>query len=145
MKKHIPGGSILQIIMSLRSSLPLHSGLVSLLGGTTHCSPSFGRQSRIAFPKGLYGTSNSNSKLSCSASLLSTLPKARTKCPSGYRDVTSHLSMVTRIFWPIREGAWRVRRRMRGRRRDTGVAKTVCWEREVALEDVNEVLSMWHT
>jgi len=50
--------------------------------------------------------------------------------------------MVTRIFWPIREGACLVRRRMRGSNRETGVAKTVCWERDVALDDVRDVLSM---
>lgn len=38
-----------------------------------------------------------------------------------------------------------MRRRIRGRRRDIGVAKTVCWEREVVLEDVNDVLSIWQT
>lgn len=136
------GGSILQMIKSLKSSLSFHSGLLESFGGTTHCSPPEGKQSKIAFPNGRYGTSNSSSKLSCSASLLSTFPRARTKCPSGYRDVTSHLSMVTRIFCPMREGACRVRRRMRGRSRETGVAKTVCWEREVALDDVRDVLSM---
>jgi hypothetical protein len=77
--------------------------------------------------------------------LLSALPRARTKCPSGYREVLSHLSMVTRIFWPIKVGAWRVRRRIRGRRRETGVAKTVCWDKEVVLDDVKDVLSMWQT
>lgn len=53
--------------------------------------------------------------------------------------------MVTRIFWPSSVGAWRVRSRMRGRRRETGVAKTVCWESEVSFDEVSEVRSMWHT
>lgn len=74
-----PGGSILQIMRSRKSSLSLHSGCVSDFGGTTQLSPSGGKQSRMAFPKGRYGTSNSRSRLSCSASLLSTLPSARTK------------------------------------------------------------------
>lgn len=74
---------MLQMIISRRSSLSLHSGLEKSFGGTTHDSPSGGRQSKIAFPKGLYGTSYSSSKLSCSASLLSARPSARTKWPSG--------------------------------------------------------------
>jgi hypothetical protein len=50
--------------------------------------------------------------------------------------------MVTRIFCPMSEGACRVRSRMRGSSRETGVAKTVCWERDVALDDVRDVLSI---
>lgn len=133
---------MLQMIRPLKSSLSRHCGLSASFGGTTHWSPSRGKQSKIAFPNGRYGTSNSSSRLSCSASLLSTFPSARTKWPSGYREVTSHRSMVTRIFCPIREGACRVRSLMRGSNRDTGVAKTVCWERDVVLEDVRDVLSM---
>ena len=64
---------------SLRSSLSLHITFASFFSGTTQLSPSLGRQLKIAFPKGRYGTSYSKSKLSCSASLLSTIPSARTK------------------------------------------------------------------
>ena len=35
-----------------------------------------------------------------------------------------------------------MRNLMRGRSLETGVAKTVCWEREVAFDEVSEVLSM---
>ena len=136
---------MLQMMRSLKSSLSLHSGWFALLGGTTHESPSSGKQSKIAFPKGRYGTSNSSRRLSCSASLLSAAPSARTKWPSGYREVASQRSMLTRIFWPSRAGAWRVRRRIRGNSRETGVAKTVCWESEVVFELESEVRSMWQT
>ena len=34
---------------------------------------------------------------------------------------------------------------MRGRSRETGVAKTVCWDKDVAFDDVSDVLSMWQT
>jgi hypothetical protein len=72
---YAPGGSMLQILSCRRSSRSLRIGSESLFGGTTHCSPSGGKQSKMAFPKGLYGTSNSSSKLSCPASLLSTFPR----------------------------------------------------------------------
>lgn len=133
---------MLHMRRSRRSTLSLHTGLSAAFGDTTQLSPSGGKQSRIAFPKGRYGMSNSSSKLSCSASLLSTFPNARTKCPSGYREVLSHRSIVTKIFWPSRAGACRVRSRMRGNNRETGVAKTVCWDSDVVLEDVKDVLSM---
>ena len=133
---------MLHMRRSRRSTLSLHTRLSAAFGGTTHLSPSGGKQSRIAFPKGRYGMSNSSSKLSCSASLLSTFPSARTKCPSGYREVPSHRSIVTKIFWPSSVGACRVRSRMRGSNRETGVAKTVCWDSDVVLEDVKDVLSM---
>lgn len=127
----IPGGSILQIKRSLKSSLSRQITLSGALGGTTQVSPSTGKQSNIAFPNGRYGTSYSNSRLSCSASLLSTFPSERTKCPSGYRELTDQESIVTKIFWSMSWGAWRVRSRIRGRARERGVAKTVCWDREV--------------
>jgi hypothetical protein len=75
---HVPGGSILQMSNSLKSSLSLHSGTFPL-GETTHSSPSFGKHSSTALPNGLYGTSNSNSRLSCSASFPPTFPRALTK------------------------------------------------------------------
>ncbi len=34
---------------------------------------------------------------------------------------------------------------MRGSSLETGVANTVCCEREVVFDDVSDVLSMWHT
>ena len=140
--RNVPGGSILQMMSSRRSSRSLQFGSAAFFGGTTQLSPSGGRQSRMALPKGLYGTSNSRRRDSCSASLLCTLPSARTKCPSGYREVRSHRSMVTNIFCPISAGACLVRKRIRGSSRDTGVANTVCWESEVGLVDVRDVLSM---
>lgn len=48
-----PGGSMLQIMRPRKSSLSLQLGSVALWGGTTQLSPSGGRQSRIALPKGL--------------------------------------------------------------------------------------------
>lgn len=42
-------------------------------------------------------------------------------------------------------GAWRVRRRMRGRERETGCAKTVWSDSEVLDLEANEVESIWHT
>ena len=74
---------MLQMMRSLRSSLSRQFGSAVLLVGTTQLSPSGGRQSNIALPNGLYGTSNSSRSDSCSASLLCTLPRARTKWPSG--------------------------------------------------------------
>ena len=115
---------MLQMLRLLKSSRSRHSGTDISFGGTTHVSPSFGKQSKIAFPNGRYGTSYSRSKLSCSASLLSVFPRALTKCPSGYLELTSHLSIDTRIFCPRSDGAWRVRRRIRGSERETGCAKT---------------------
>jgi hypothetical protein len=47
-----PGGSILQITSSRRSSRPFQAGPPSSLGGTFHVSPSAGRQSRMAREKG---------------------------------------------------------------------------------------------
>lgn len=135
---------MLQMIISRRSSRPRHIPPASF-GATIHKSPSGGRQSFTARPNGLNGTSNSRSRLSRSASLLSTWPKARTKWPSGYREVMSQRSMLTRIFWLMRDGAWRVRSRMRGMDRETGVAKTVCWVVPVARLLDKEVRSMWHT
>lgn len=38
-----------------------------------------------------------------------------------------------------------MRNRIRGRSLDTGVAKTVCWERDVEFDEVSDVLSIWHT
>ena len=75
----LPGGSILHTMRSLRSSLSVQTDPPSLFGGTTHESPSDGKQSSMAFPNGRYGTSNSSRRLSCSASLLSAFPSVRTK------------------------------------------------------------------
>lgn len=96
---------MLHMSSPLRSSRSRQRGSSPDLGGTTHESPSEGRQSRIALPKGRYGTSYSRSKLSCSASLLSTLPKARTKWPSGYLELVDQESIVTSIFWSMSSGA----------------------------------------
>ena len=111
----LPGGSILQIILSLRSSRFLHAGWFGSFGGTTHCSPSDGRQSKIAFPKGRYGTSNSSIKLSCSASLLSAHPllfgEARRSLPAGgdkYVGDAARWVLQRRIGW--RGSSWLMRR-----------------------------------
>lgn len=50
-----PGGSIEQTISSLKSSLPLQTFLTSAspLGGTTHLSPSAGKQLKMALENGL--------------------------------------------------------------------------------------------
>ena len=53
---------MLQILSCRKSSRSLQIGSESLFSGTTHCSPSGGKKSQMAFPKGLYGTSNSSSK-----------------------------------------------------------------------------------
>jgi hypothetical protein len=49
----LPGGSILQIKRSLKSSRSRQITLSSALGGTTQLSPSTGKHSSIAFPNGL--------------------------------------------------------------------------------------------
>lgn len=123
-----PGGSIEQMISSLKSTLFLHTPLGSSPGplpGTTHLSPSAGKQLVMAFENGRYGTSHSSSKLSTSPSLLPTAPSTRTKCPSGRRDDAPHRSIETRNFCPASCAAWRVLIRIEGIPRCTGVAVTV--------------------
>ena len=123
-----PGGSIEQMISSLRSTRFLHTPLTSSaepFSGTTHLSPSSGRQLVMAFENGRYGTSHSSSRLSTSPSLLPTAPSTRTKWPSGRREPAPHRSIETRNFWPASCAAWRVRIRIEGMPRCTGVAVTV--------------------
>ena len=78
-----PGGSILHIFsarISTRSrQMASDRASCSPFGGTVQWSPSDGKHAKMDLLNGRYGTSNSKSRLSCSASLLSIAPSERTK------------------------------------------------------------------
>ncbi len=88
--------------LSLRSLLFFNFGSpLSKSSGTFQSCPSFGKHAKTFLENGLYSTSCSSSKASCSASLSSISPKVLTKCPLGNLEFAFQLSIATTILLPI--------------------------------------------